>query len=243
MIKKQSLIVLVFLCASFLGFGQTTVTYVFDNYYTNAQVLGSGSIDANISFTTAKNLSSTDPTYYTLGSAARFYGHATRNGGSMTLIPGSGVTITSVVLTANSTSHDQPVAFNEDGGTDVSVNATSLIYTISGLSATSSLKFRNYINSTGQLRLTSIEVTYTIMSSCNISSSGLANTSCNDNSTISDALDDFITFDLDPAGATVGAIEPEVCTASGRPHRLAAAAGVAGQSGDDSPLELSLIHI
>ena len=45
----------------------------------------------------------------------------------------------------------------------------------------------------------------TCSSSCNISDAGISNIQCNDNGTPSDPTDDYMTFDLNPTGANLGA--------------------------------------
>mgnify|MGYP003291210167 CR=1 FL=1 len=110
------------------------VTYVFSQGgFTNAQDLGSGSINDVISYTTAQNSASGTPKYYTSGTAARFYG-GNGNGNSMTLIPEAGYTITGLEITATS-SYAPVINYIVDEGATATVSATSNVYTISGIDA------------------------------------------------------------------------------------------------------------
>lgn len=136
------------------------VTYVFSQGgFTNAQDLGSGSINDVISYTTAQNSASGTPKYYTSGTAARFYG-GNGNGNSMTLIPEAGYTITGLEITATS-SYAPVINYIVDEGATATVSATSNVYTISGIDAVTSLQFINAATGTSQLRITQIKVTYT----------------------------------------------------------------------------------
>lgn len=81
----------------------------------------------------------------------------------------------SIALAANSTL-DIRLQFNGLDATDEGIYIDNIIITESGGAAT-----------------------------CNISSSGVANIACNNDGTIPDATDDYITFDLNPTGSTLGA--------------------------------------
>lgn len=165
MIKKYSLVLVAFLCFVLYGFGQTTITSTFSSFgFTNAQTFPSGSIDSNISFSTQiNNPPSTPPAYYTIGSAIRFYNDSSGDGNSITLIPSNGAIITDVELYTYG-SYTPDVKYNVDGAVDVTVYPSSTTYTIASISAATSLKMRN-ASSTPQLRLTGINVTYTIPTS------------------------------------------------------------------------------
>ena len=83
------------------------------------------------------------------------------NGSSITITPVSGVTISTVVLTATSTTYAKPVKYNIDGGSDISGTWNSTTMTISNINATSSFKFRNAHTGANndQVRVT-VSVTY-----------------------------------------------------------------------------------
>ena len=129
--------------------------------YTNFTTT-SGSVEGVMSFTTAKNGSSTAPAYNSNASELRLYYNASGNGGSITITPVSGVTITDAVIT---TSTSPSVAYYVDGGNAVSVTASSNTYTISGISASVSLEIKNVNTSNTQLRIKTITLTYTSGSS------------------------------------------------------------------------------
>lgn len=131
--------------------------------YANAQAVTSGTIDANVSFTTAKNGSTTAPTYYDTGAAIRFYANSSAgNGNSITLLPASGKKITDLVINVVS-GYAPALTYSIDGGTPVSLSATGTQYTISGISAASSLVVKNAVTgATTQMRMTSMSVTYDV---------------------------------------------------------------------------------
>jgi len=164
--NSLNLFLLMFLVA-FLGlssnaWGQIEITRQFSEFgFANAQTFPSGDIDDNISFTTEKNNSGTDPAYYSSGTNIRLY-PGNGNGGSITLTPTNGATITAVEFYASS-GYTQVVKYNVDGGPDIDASASGTTYTITGINASSSLKFRNAVLATSgnQLRLTGVKVTYT----------------------------------------------------------------------------------
>lgn len=137
-------------CAN-LGFG-TVVTHTFTAV--------SGTIDANISFACQKNSAGTTPTWYSDG--IRFYYASSGDGGSITLTPSNGAVITGFKITASSTSYTPTMKYNVDGGVDATNAWSSTTNTVTGISASSSLKIRNAKTSNTQMRLVSIEVTYSI---------------------------------------------------------------------------------
>jgi hypothetical protein len=154
----------VVMSASIVALGQTEVTYTFSDNYSNAGEIGSGSIDANLDFVAEKNSSSTNPTYYDSGSAARFYYNSSGDGGSYTLTTKNGVMITALEIYTVSTSYSPNVNYNVDGGSDIAASLSGTTYTITGLSASTSLKFRNANTSNVQLRITGFKVTYNTVS-------------------------------------------------------------------------------
>jgi hypothetical protein len=120
----------------------------------------SGTIDPNISFACQQNSSSTAPAFNT---NLRLYFASTGNGCSITLTPSNGAIINEVKITAVST-YTPTVKYNVDGGSDATASLATLTYTITGISASSSLKIRNGNTTNTQLRITAIEVTYTPLS-------------------------------------------------------------------------------
>ncbi len=132
-----------------LGLSAVTVNHTFS--------ATSGNIDDNISFITEKNQASTAPAFNT---ELRLYYHSSGNGGSVTLQPKNGAVITAVEITASSASYTPTVKYNEDGENDEVATLSATTYTISGLHAATSLRFRNANTENMQLRITSIKVTY-----------------------------------------------------------------------------------
>ncbi|MFC6268726.1 T9SS type A sorting domain-containing protein [Frigoriflavimonas asaccharolytica] len=160
--KLYSLVAVAMISAA--SFAQTATFNFGTQGYANAQVISSGVVDANVSFTTSQNTGSNPPTYYTTGAAIRFYADSSTGiGGGMTLTPANGKKITNLVISAVSSTYAPQISYSVDGGSPVSLTASSAgIYTISGINAVSSLTFYNNITGTStQLRIPSIEVTYT----------------------------------------------------------------------------------
>ena len=163
-VKSLAVILMVTLMAVGNVIAQSPVTFVFaDQGYTNAQVLTSGSIDNNISFTCAQGSSSTaGPAYYDSGTALRFYYSSNGNGqgNEMTLTPAPGYAITGVEITTASSSNNPTIKYEVDNGAAVEAAYSNLVYTISNVNATSSLKFYNAHTTSKQLRATQIKVYY-----------------------------------------------------------------------------------
>ena len=159
--KLYSLLAVLFVTILFNA--QTTVTYTFGSQgFTNGQVIYSGTIDANLSYTAAKNSSDTAPTYYTSGAALRMYAHsASGDGNSFTITPATGYKITSVTVSAL-TGYTPSVTYSADGAAAQSASLSGTTYSITGLAAISSLMFKNAQtgSSSTQLRITSVTVTY-----------------------------------------------------------------------------------
>ena len=122
----------------------------------------SGSVKDIVSFSTAKNSAGTNPAYNSTNNELRLYYHSGGSGGSVTLTPAAGVTITGAVMT---TSTNPSVKYSVNGGDATSVAASGdnspYTYTVSGISATSSLTFQNVNTSNTQLRILTIQITYT----------------------------------------------------------------------------------
>lgn len=158
--KLYSLLTVLFVTVLFNA--QTTVTYTFGSQgFTNAQVISSGTIDSKLSYTAAKNTSTTAPTYYTSGAALRMYAaSATGDGNSFTITPASGYKITSLDITAL-TGYTPTVTYSADGAVAQNAALSGTTYSITGLNALTSLMFKNaQVGSTTQLRMVSITVTY-----------------------------------------------------------------------------------
>ncbi|WP_103912092.1 T9SS type A sorting domain-containing protein [Halpernia humi] len=160
--KLYSLVAIAMFSATAIA--QTTVAFDFSAQgYTNAQAVSAGTIDSNVSFTTAQNGSGTAPTYYNSGSALRFYANsADGNGNSITLVPTSGKEITDLVINSVSATYTPSLTYSVDGGAPVTIAATGSSYTISGINASSSLEVKNAVSgATTQLRIQTLSVTYT----------------------------------------------------------------------------------
>ncbi len=141
-------------------FSQTTVTYTFaDKGFSDALVITTGSIDANLNYTAEKNSPSTAPTYYS--PSLRMYANsAAGNGNSYTITALNSAKITAVEI-YGTTNYVPIVKYNVDGGADAIATLSGTTYTISGLNATA-FKFRNATTgATTQLRITGFKVTYT----------------------------------------------------------------------------------
>ena len=152
--KTALLTIALFVCGNV---GAETATYDW-----TTQTGTSGNIDENISFITEKNSSSTSPAYNTNAKEIRFYYASNGNGGSITLLPLNGATISEVTMVASDTEHTPNVKYNIDGGEDVEASLNSTTYTISNVAASSSLKIRNANTTNTQLRIKSITVVYSI---------------------------------------------------------------------------------
>jgi len=159
----------VMMMAPMWGWGQTEFTYTFSEQgFTNAQVLGSGSINEDLNYSAAKNSSSNDPAYYSSGTNARFYFSSNGDGGSYTITTLNDVVITGLEIYGVS-SYLPTVKYNVDGQSDVTASLSVKTYTISGIQATTSLKFRNANTTSLQLRITGFKVYYTTSGSSTVS--------------------------------------------------------------------------
>lgn len=117
-----------------------------------------GSIDGILSYSAVQNGSTTAPSYNDSNDELRLYYHAGGNGGSITITPAGGITITGAIMTTSTT---PSVNYSVDGGTATKVSASNKTYTVSNISATKSLTFQNVNTSNTQLRIVTIEITYT----------------------------------------------------------------------------------
>lgn len=118
----------------------------------------SGSVDGILSFSTAKNSSATAPAYNSTSSELRLYYNSGGNGGSITFTPAEGVVITGFVM---KTSTSPTVGYSVDGGNVNNISASNNTYTLSGISASSSLTIKNVNTSNTQLRIKTIDISYT----------------------------------------------------------------------------------
>lgn len=137
-----------------LGWGTASGS---EGTYTNFTAT-SGSVTGIVSFSAAKNESTSNPAYNSSNSELRLYYHTGGNGGSITLTPASGITITGFVMTTSTT---PSVKYSVDGGSATSVTASKNTYTVSGISATSSIIIQNVNTSNTQLRIKTIQISYT----------------------------------------------------------------------------------
>ena len=125
--------------------------------YTNFTAT-SGTVSDIVSFSTAKNSSQNAPAYNSNNSQLRLYYASNGSGGSITLTPATGITITGFVMkTATSPS----VKYSVDNGTATAVSASNNTYTVTGISASSSLVIQNANTSNTQLQIKTIQITYT----------------------------------------------------------------------------------
>ena len=142
-----------------LGWGNATSD---DGSYTNFTAT-SGTVNNIVSFSTAKESSSTAPAYNSTSKELRLYYNAKGDGGSITLTPAAGVTITGFLMLTSTT---PSVKYSVDGGTAtaVSANTTNKTYTVTNISASSSLKIQNVNTTNTQLRISKIQITYSVAS-------------------------------------------------------------------------------
>ncbi|SFC33491.1 T9SS type A sorting domain-containing protein [Kaistella jeonii] len=161
--KLYSLFAAVIVAASVNA--QTTVTYTFSG--TNATEVVGGTIDSNLSFVTAKGTSAQSPTFYSATPAAvRIYSdRTTGDGNSVTISVASGYEITGLTFTATTAAFAPPVNYSVDAGTSVAMPLTGSVYNVEGLTAGTSLSFKNVLatgTSNTQLRIPSFTVTYRV---------------------------------------------------------------------------------
>ena len=126
--------------------------------YTNFTA-ASGSVSGVCTFEAVKNEASTAPAYNANSSELRLYYASSGQGGSIIITPAAGVTITGAVVTTSTT---PSVVYYIDEGDPISVSVSENTYTISDISATSSLEIQNANTTNTQLRIKTIALTYTI---------------------------------------------------------------------------------
>ena len=137
-----------------LGWGDATGTAGTVTNFTST----SGNVSGVVSFTTEKNSSQTAPAYNAKNKDLRLYYNAAGEGGSITLTPAEGVTITGFVMKTSTT---PSVKYFVDGGEAKSTSVSSSnMYTVTDISATSSLKIQNVNTTNTQLRIKWILISY-----------------------------------------------------------------------------------
>ncbi|MBS1549281.1 MAG: T9SS type A sorting domain-containing protein, partial [Bacteroidetes bacterium] len=119
----------------------------------------------NIGFSSHKNSGTSDPTINS--GALRLYQNSTK-GGSIKIYPQNGVTITKIIFNANLTDGKGPAKYKVTGDTnDYSITNVNGKYTLSNLNVNQILEFFNVgSSSTTRTYVQSIEVTYTLPSTC-----------------------------------------------------------------------------
>lgn len=160
--------------------GQTTATYAFSVLGGSNVTNPSGNIDANISFTSAKNAGTTAATYNSGGLDLRLYYSAANpyNGSSITLIANNGVTITGVEFESVSTTYVPTMRYIIGTETVTTSNpaiariGASAVYTVSGLNITNNMTIRNANTTNEQMRMMYIKVTYTAPASVPVITGG-----------------------------------------------------------------------
>lgn len=120
-----------------------------------------GTVANMFSFSCDKNNSTNNPAIGNSGELRLYYA-SSGDGGSVTIEPKNNITIVGFVATASGTSYTPPVKYSVNGGSKTSISASGLTYTVSGISASSSLTIQNaQTSSSKQLRLTKIKLNYT----------------------------------------------------------------------------------
>ena len=203
MIKKYSLVLVACLCFVLSGFGQGSENFTnipttpnpgsyLDRFWTGADGVIWNATNARTDQTingkaicTSGNGTVTSPTYTGgMGILSFNYVRAFTGTGARNLQVWVNGTQIGSTITVSSTS-DTVVSYNN------AINITGSV----------SLELRT---SGYQIKIDDISWTAASGGGCSITNSGITNISCNDNSTLGDASDDYITFDLDPTGATLG---------------------------------------
>ena len=135
---------------------ETTATFTFTDLYGSSTLnsIESQTVDG-ITISYAKNSAQNAPAFNKDGTLRLYYG--SNNGNSATFTAEDGKKITSVVITASSTSYTPDVKYSVDGAAAVSAAWNSTTLTISGINV-STITIQNV--GTTQLRTKVIEVTY-----------------------------------------------------------------------------------
>ena len=119
----------------------------------------SGTVTNLFSFSTSKNSAGSAPAYNSNNSDLRLYYASNGNGGSITITPSTGVTITGFSMVTTTT---PSVKYSVNDGTATSVSQSNNTYTVSNISATTSLTIQNVNTTNTQLRISTIAITYTL---------------------------------------------------------------------------------
>lgn len=128
----------------------------------------SGSVTSLLSFSTAKHDELTTPAYNENNSELRLYNNgnnssSTTNGGSITITPADGITITGFVITAAS-GYTPTTKYKIGTGSATAVSWNTTTATVSSISCTSAspLTIQNCHTSSQQLRIKTIAITYEV---------------------------------------------------------------------------------
>ena len=138
-----------------IGWGSATGT---EGSFSNFKDI-KGEVNGILSFTAEKNGAGSNPAYYDSNDLRLYFG-TNGNGCSITLSPAENITITNVVVTAQS-NYAPRMGYSVDGNSAVNINATNNVYSISDISATKSIKLQNTNTTNTQLRIKTIKITYT----------------------------------------------------------------------------------
>ena len=138
-----------------IGWGNATGN---EGTYTNFTDV-SGTVENLFSFSTAKNSSQTNPAYNSNSNQLRLYYHNSGNGGSITITPATGITITGFEMATATTPN---VNYTVDNGTATAVSASGNTYTVTNITANTSLMIQNVNTTNTQLQISTIKITYTV---------------------------------------------------------------------------------
>ena len=134
---------------------EVTVKFAEDGYTTT-----SGTVNEYLSFDCQKNGGTTNPAYNASNQQLRLYYSSTGNGCSITFAIANGAVVTGVEMTTATT---PTVKYFVDGSSEgIVMSSSGTVYTVSGLSASSSLKIQNANTTNTQLQIKSIRITYDV---------------------------------------------------------------------------------
>lgn len=157
------------LSAAMFANAQTTVNFnVGAQGYVGGSEIKTGTIDANISFTTDKGSTNNFPTYYApsgnFPAQLRVYSvRASGDGNTITFTPAAGKTIKSLVINATEAQYAPAVTYSVNGGSFQAATLDGTTYTISNIDADANLTIKNAHTggtSNTQLRFTTLAVVY-----------------------------------------------------------------------------------
>ena len=118
-----------------------------------------GSVNGVLSFEAKKNSSANAPAYNSNASELRLYYNNQGNGGSILITPADGVTFTAFSMT---TSTSPTVKYAVDDGAMTAVSGSDNVYSATNFSASASLEIQNANTANTQLRIKTIEITYSV---------------------------------------------------------------------------------